>query len=97
MKKDLYSAETLFRFELIEIMRASGMKTDGATGPLGRIIIYIYSSRSKNIFIKCKCMTTISSFVGRILTTENLWCSQFPSFRFFLYSYNALHFPGLIQ
>ena len=42
-------------------------------------------------------MTTISSFVGRILTTENLWCSQFPSFRFFLYSYNALHFPGLIQ
>ena len=67
------------------------MKTDGATGPLGRSIIYIYSSRSKNIFIKCKCMTTISSFVGRILTTENLWCSQFPSFRFFLYSDNALH------
>ena len=59
------------------------MKTDGATGPLGRSIIYIYSSRSKNIFIKCKCMTTISPFVGRILTTENLWCSQFPSFRFF--------------
>merc|ERR1719474_2341806 len=24
-----------FRFELIEIMRASGMKTDGATGPSG--------------------------------------------------------------
>ena len=73
------------------------MKTDGATGPLGRSIIYIYSSRSKNIFIKCKCMTTISPFVGRILTTENLWCSQFPSFRFFWYSDKALHFPGLIQ
>ena len=27
--------EHLFRFELIEIMRASGMKTDGATGPSG--------------------------------------------------------------
>ena len=26
-----------FRFELIEIMRASGMKTDGATGPSGGI------------------------------------------------------------
>ena len=41
MKKHPHSAETLFRFELIEIMRASGMKTDGATGPLGRSIIYI--------------------------------------------------------
>ena len=28
-----------FRFELIEIMRASGMKTDGATGPSGAIHI----------------------------------------------------------
>ena len=72
------------------------MKTDGATGPLGKIIIYIYSSRSKNIFIKCKCMTTISPFVGRILTTENLWCSQFPSFRFFFCIQTTLCI-GLIQ
>ena len=38
-----------FRFELIEIMRSSGMNTASATGPSGKNIYYMIKGNSKKI------------------------------------------------
>ena len=51
-----------FRFELIEIMRASGMNTQSATGPSGNINVkYSYIAYIHNFLLKKRKSTVIMS------------------------------------